>query len=68
MKKSAGGMDGVTIEAFGRRMDQNIGKPREEIRERRYLPQPATVIHIPKFNEENEWTELGLAPVADKVV
>lgn len=67
-KGSAGGVDGVTVEAFGSRLDRNIQRLQEEIRARRYLPQAASVIHIPKFNEENEWRELGLATVADKVV
>mgnify|MGYP001568695341 CR=1 FL=1 len=67
-KKSAGGLDGVTVEEFGRHLDQHISKLQKEIRERRYIPQPAAVTHIPKFNEENEWRELGLPSVADKVV
>jgi group II intron reverse transcriptase/maturase/CRISPR-associated endonuclease Cas1 len=67
-KKAAGGLDGVTVEAFGRHLDQHISKLQKEIRERRYVPQPAVVTHIPKFNEANEWRELGLPSVADKVV
>ncbi|MCR4321456.1 MAG: CRISPR-associated endonuclease Cas1 [Candidatus Brocadiaceae bacterium] len=67
-KKAAGGLDGVTVEAFGRRLDQHISKLQKEIRECRYVPQPAVVTNIPKFNEANEWRELGLPSVADKVV
>ena len=67
-KKSVGGVDGVSVEAFGRDLDRNIRKLQEDIRGHRYIPQPVTSLHIPKFNEENEWRELGLPTVADKVV
>ncbi|HJW87340.1 MAG TPA: hypothetical protein VJ440_11960 [Candidatus Brocadiaceae bacterium] len=67
-KKAAGGLGGVTVETFGRHLDQHISRLQKEIRERRYVPQPAVVTHIPKFNEANEWRELGLPSVADKVV
>ncbi|GAB61735.1 MAG: CRISPR-associated endonuclease Cas1 [Candidatus Jettenia sp.] len=67
-KKAAGGLDGITVEEFGHRLDQHITKLQKDIRERRYIPQPAAVTYIPKFNEENEWRELGLPSVADKVV
>ena len=64
-KKAAGGLDGVTVETFGRHLDQHISRLQKEIRELRYVPQPAVVTHIPKFNEANEWRELGLPSVAD---
>lgn len=67
-RKAAGGLDGVTVEAFGRYLDQHISKVQRKIRGRCYVPQPAKVTHIPKFNEKNEWRELGLPSVADKVV
>lgn len=68
VKGAAGGLDGVTVEAFARRLDQNISKLQEEIRERYYTPQPTTTVYIPKFNEKDEWREIGLPTVADKVV
>lgn len=67
-KKAAGGVDKVTVDTFGKRLDQHIGRLQKEIRERRYIPQPLKSIHIPKFNKENEWRELALPSVADKVV
>jgi len=67
-KKSKGGIDGVSVEAFGRDLDKNIQKLQKEILQRRYIPQPVSIIYLPKFNEENEWRELGLPTVADKVV
>jgi group II intron reverse transcriptase/maturase len=67
-RKASGGIDGVTVEAFSRHLDKNIQRLQEQIRCRRYVPQPVKTIHIPKFKEENEWRELGLPVVADKVV
>lgn len=67
-KKALGGIDGVSVEEFNRRLDQNIQRLQEQIQERRYIPQPVRTINIPKFNEEKEWRELGLPTVADKVV
>jgi CRISPR-associated protein Cas1 len=67
-KKASGGIDGVSVEAFGRRLDKNIKRLQEQIRNRSYIPQPVKSTYIPKFNEENEWRELGLPTVADKVV
>lgn len=67
-KKAAGGLDNVTVESFGNRLDQHINKLQKDITERRYVPQPLKSIHIPKFNKENEWRGLALPSVADKVV
>lgn len=67
-KGASGGIDGISLETFGSRLDQNIRRLQEEIRERRYIPHPAIAVHIPKFNEENEWREFGLSTVADKIV
>ena len=67
-KKAVGGLDGVTVETFGHRLDYNIQNLQKQIRERRYLPQPASVVPIPKFNAANEWRQLGLPTVTDKIV
>jgi len=67
-KKAIGGIDGVSVEAFGRRLHQNIRRLQREIREGCYVPHPVKAMHVPKFNEEDEWRELGLPVVADKVI
>ncbi|MBI4691638.1 MAG: CRISPR-associated endonuclease Cas1 [Nitrospirae bacterium] len=68
LKNSVGGIDKVSVEDFGRRLDTNIHKLIEQLKSGHYTPHPVSTIHIPKFNEENEWRELGLPTVADKVV
>jgi group II intron reverse transcriptase/maturase/CRISPR-associated endonuclease Cas1 len=67
-KRASGGLDNVTVESFGSRLDQHISKLQKEITEHRYVPQPLKSIHVPKFNKDNEWRGLALPSVADKVV
>lgn len=67
-KGSAGGIDGECVRSFGDNLDRNIRLLIRDIREHRYIPQPAAVIHIPKFDRNNSWRELGLPTVADKVI
>lgn len=67
-KSAVGGLDGISVKAFGAHLDQNILRLQKEIRERRYVPQPAQVVSVPKFNEKNETRDLGLPCVADKLV
>ncbi|KHE91657.1 MAG: CRISPR-associated endonuclease Cas1 [Candidatus Scalindua rubra] len=67
-KKAAGGLDNVTVESFGNRLDQHISKLQKEIMEHRYVPKPLKSIHVPKYNKENEWRGLALPSVSDKVV
>jgi len=67
-KKAGGGIDGVSIEAFGHRLEQNIKRLQQEIIEGRYIPHAVKAVYVPKFNKEDEWRQLGLPVVADKVV
>lgn len=67
-KGSSGGIDGVSLETFDKHLNRNISHIREQVRTGRYLPHPVKAIHIPKFNKEDEWRELGLPVVADKIV
>ena len=67
-KGSAGGIDGECIRSFGDNLARNIKLLIRDIREHRYIPQPAAVIHIPKFDKNGSWRELGLPTVSDKVI
>jgi group II intron reverse transcriptase/maturase/CRISPR-associated endonuclease Cas1 len=67
-KGSRGGIDRVSVEEFGRHLERNINHLQRQIRENSYMPQPVESVHSPKFNEADEWRELGLPAVADKVV
>lgn len=67
-KNAAGGVDGISIETFGKQLTRNIVQLCEQVRTGKYIPHPVQATHIPKFNEKNEWRELGLPAVADKIV
>lgn len=67
-KRASGGIDNVSVENFGKRLEKNIQRLIDQIKSGHYIPSPVATAYIPKFNEENEWRELGLPTVADKVV
>ncbi len=67
-KNAAGGVDGISIETFGKQLTKNIAQLCEQVRTGKYIPHPVKATHIPKFNEKKEWRELGLPAVADKIV
>ncbi len=67
-KNSAGGIDGINIKTYQKRTAQRINSLIRQIRNRTYVPKPVKSFHYPKFNEENEWRELGLPAVSDKIV
>ncbi len=67
-KGSRGGIDRVSVEEFGRKLKRNLTRLRKDIEEDRYVPQAVEAAQVPKFNEENEWRELGLPTVGDKIV
>ncbi|MEK6651431.1 MAG: CRISPR-associated endonuclease Cas1 [Nitrospirota bacterium] len=68
IKNSRGGIDKVSVEDFGKNLDKNILLLQKQLKEGAYIPHPVSSIHIPKFNDQNEWRELGLPTVADKIV
>jgi len=67
-KNSAGGIDGTTVETYQKRAKQRINALITQIQDRTYLPKPVKSFHQPKFNKDNEWRELGLPAVSDKIV
>ena len=48
--KGAGGVDGVSVEALGDYIKENWDSIRNQIRERKYKPQPVRRVEIPKPN------------------
>lgn len=67
-KGSRGGVDRVSVEEFGRNLNRHLNAIRHAIESGRYMPEAVEAVAIPKFNQANEWRELGLPTVADKVV
>lgn len=64
--KGAGGVDGVTINELEEYMKEHWKSIEEEIRERRYKPQPVLRVEIPKPN--GGVRKLGIPTVIDRVI
>ena len=64
--KGASGVDGVTVQELAEFMQENWTRIREEIRERKYRPQPALRVEIPK--ESGGKRKLGIPSVVDRVI
>jgi group II intron reverse transcriptase/maturase len=62
----APGIDGVTIPLFERRLFSNLKALQQELKKRRYHPQPVKQISIPKAN--GQLRSLGILTVRDRVV
>lgn len=65
--QGAPGTDHVSIEAFGRRAEEELQKLREELREGRYRPQAIRRVYIPKPGS-SEKRPLGIPTVRDRVL
>lgn len=67
-KGSAGGIDGISIEEFGKDKNHQIRQIREELKNGIWKPQPYLQIAIPKSKNPQEKRLLGMAAVKDKVI
>ena len=65
-KDAAVGVDGVTKEQYGERVDDNIRALHTRMREGRYRHQPIRRVHIPKALGKTR--PIGISTVEDKVV
>jgi RNA-directed DNA polymerase len=62
----AAGVDGVSVEEFGQRLEENLLKLISELRERTYRPLPVKRVLIPK--PDGGQRPLGIPAVRDRVV
>ena len=62
----ASGMDGVSWKEYGERLDENLNDLVARLRAKRYKPQPARRVYIPK--DEHSKRPLGLPALEDKIV
>ena len=65
-KDAAEGVDGVTKEAYGRNLEENLKSLHERLKSMKYRHQPILRVHIPKENGKTR--PLGISTVEDKVV
>ena len=62
----ASGIDGVSWEGYGKQLDENLNSLVARMKAKRYKPQPAKRVYIPK--NEHEKRPLGLPALEDKIV
>jgi group II intron reverse transcriptase/maturase len=62
----ASGIDGVSWKEYGEQLDRNLGDLVARMKAKRYKPQPARRVYIPK--NEHEKRPLGLPALEDKIV
>jgi group II intron reverse transcriptase/maturase len=65
-KGAAVGVDGVTKEEYGRRLDDNVRRLHERLRTMSYRHRPIRRVHIPK--EGNKTRPIGISTLEDKMV
>jgi RNA-directed DNA polymerase len=65
-KDRASGVDGVSWQEYGKQMEGNLKDLVERMKAKRYKPQPAKRVYIPK--DENSKRPLGLPALEDKIV
>jgi len=64
--KGAGGVDGVEIGELAKYIGENWASIKEQIRERKYKPQPVRRVEIPKHDGSKR--KLGIPTVMDRVI
>jgi len=65
-RDQASGMDGVSWKEYGERLDENLNDLVARLKAKRYKPQPARRVYIPK--DEHSKRPLGLPAQEDKIV
>jgi RNA-directed DNA polymerase len=65
-KAAAVGVDGVTVEAYGEGLEENVRALRERMKAGKYRHQPIRRVHIPK--EDGRSRPIGISTTEDKVV
>ena len=64
--KGAGGVDGVTVQELDEYMSRKWERIKQQIRERKYKPQPVLRVEIPKPN--GGVRKLGIPTVVDRTI
>jgi RNA-directed DNA polymerase len=63
----AGGVDGQSLDEFAAKLDQQLDRLAEELKANAYRPQPVKKVRIPKDGRPNEYRELGIPTIYDRV-
>lgn len=65
--KGAGGIDGVSVEAFDEVAEKELETLHRELRTGRYAPIPVRRVKIPKRGKPNERRSLGIPAIRDRI-
>jgi RNA-directed DNA polymerase len=65
-RERASGIDGVTWKEYGEHLEENLRDLVARMKAKRYKPQPAKLVYIPK--DEHTQRPLGLPALEDKIV
>jgi group II intron reverse transcriptase/maturase len=65
-KDAAVGVDGVTVEEYGQKLEENLRHLHERMKAGAYRHQPIRRVHIPK--EDGKTRPIGISSVEDKIV
>jgi len=65
--RGSGGIDGVSLAAFERQLDEQLDRLQRELREDAYQPQPVRQKRIPKGGKPGEFRTLGIPTIYDRV-
>ena len=65
-KESAGGIDNITLDSFGRNLHNNLESLHRDLIEGEWVPRPYLNVSIPKKDDEER--TIGLLSVGDKIV
>ena len=66
--RKAVGIDGVTKEEYGKKLEENIDNLLERMRAMRYKPQAVKEVLIPKEGKQGATRPLGISAFEDKIV
>jgi len=66
-KNKACGIDGVTVEAYGAKLEENLRELVRRMKDKRYRPKPGRRVYIPKSGRRGK-RPLGIPSVEDKLV
>jgi len=64
--RGAGGIDGETIESYGKNIDANIQNLLQKLKTKEYKPSPVRRVYIPKKN--GKMRPLGIPTLEDRIV
>lgn len=65
--QGSGGVDGISIEEFGKDLEINLERLHKELRAGNYLPHPVRRVEIPKQGDPKRTRPLGIPIIYDRV-